>query len=82
MIQNAWLRQNGKTAGCSGRIAKTNPVIAIQQNDMHKYVSKLQSKYGMHDTENLKNQDIMQHINRNTASTRRGMYDDPVKNRG
>ncbi|WP_333668003.1 RHS repeat-associated core domain-containing protein [Acinetobacter guillouiae] len=82
LIQNAWLRQNGKITGRSGGIARTNPAIAIEQNDMHKYISKLQSKYGMHDPAKLKNQDIMQHINRNTALTRRGMYDDLVKNRG
>lgn len=49
---------------------------------MHKYISKLQSKYGMHDPAKLKNQDIMQHIDRNIALTRRGVYDDLVKNRG
>ncbi|MDC4393198.1 RHS repeat-associated core domain-containing protein, partial [Acinetobacter baumannii] len=59
LIQNALLRQNRKITGRSGGIAKTNPTSAIQLNDRHKYISKLQSKYGMHDPQKLKNQDIM-----------------------
>ena len=64
LIQNAWLRKKGKIADRSTGIARTNSVISIQQNDMHKYISKLQSKYGRYDQQKLKNQDIMQHINR------------------
>ena len=80
LIQNAWLRQNNYINGRASGIARSNPAIALQP-EMHSNISKLQTKYKM-GGDNLKSQDIMQHINRNTALTRKGIYDDLVKNRG
>lgn len=59
-------------------IARTNPAVALQENMMHKTISKLQAKYGLHNPNVLKAQTAIQNINRNT----RGIYEDLVKNRG
>lgn len=45
---------------------------------MHKRISKLQAKYGLHNPNVLKNQTALQNINRNAALTRRGIYEDLV----
>lgn len=49
---------------------------------MHKTISNLQSQYGLHNPNVLKNQTALQNINRNTVLTRRGIYEDLVNNRG
>ena len=82
LLQNAWLRNNGIIKGRMSGIATTNPAIALQENAMHKTISKLQAKYGLHNPNVLKNQSALQNINRNTAITRRGIYEDLVNNRG
>ena len=82
LLQNAWLRNNGIIKGRMSGIASTNPAIALQENAMHKTISKLQAKYGLHNPNVLKNQSALQNINRNTAITRRGIYEDLVNNRG
>ncbi|WP_241692339.1 RHS repeat-associated core domain-containing protein, partial [Enterobacter cloacae] len=82
LLQNAWLRNNGIIKGRMSGIATTNPAIALQENAMHKTISKLQAKYGLHNPNVLKNQTALQNINRNTAITRRGIYEDLVNNRG
>jgi NADPH-dependent curcumin reductase CurA len=82
LLQNAWLRNNGVVKGRMSSIAKTNPAMALQENMMHKTISKLQAKYGLHNPNILKSQTAIQNINRNTAITRRGIYEDLVKNRG
>ena len=45
---------------------------------MHKRISKLQANYGLHNPNVLKDQTALQNINRNTALTRRGIYEDLV----
>jgi hypothetical protein len=82
LLQNAWLRNNGVVKGRMSSIAKTNPAMALQENMMHKTISKLQAKYGLHNPNILKSQTAIQNINRNTAITRRGIYENLVKNRG
>lgn len=56
--------------------------MALQENMMHKIISKLQAQYGLHNPNVLKKQTALQNINRNTALTRRGIYEDLVRNRG
>lgn len=63
-------------------IARTNPAVALQENMMHKTISKLQAKYGLHNPNVLKAQTAIQNINRNTSISRRGIYEDLVKKRG
>lgn len=58
-------------------IATANPAIALQES-MHKRISKLQANYGLYNPNVLKNQTALQNINRNTALTRRGIYEDLV----
>ena len=41
LLQNAWLRNNGIIKGRMSGIATTNPAIALQENAMHKTISKL-----------------------------------------
>ncbi len=82
LLQNGWLRHNGIITGRKSGIATSNPAIALQENAMHKTISKLQARYGLHDSNILKNQTALQNINRNTAITRRGIYEDLVNNRG
>ena len=82
MLQNAWLKNNGIIASRASGIAKTNPAMALQENMMHKIISKLQAQYGLHNPNVLKSQTALQNINRNTAITRRGIYEDLVRNRG
>lgn len=82
LLQNAWLRNNGLVKGRMSGIATTNPAIALQENAMHKNISKLQARYGLHKPSTLKRQTALQNINRNTALTRSGIYNDLVKNRG
>ncbi|ECQ6566631.1 hypothetical protein FZU01_22715 [Salmonella enterica subsp. enterica] len=82
LLQNAWLRNNGAVTSRTSGIAKTNPSIALQENVMHKNISSLQAKYGLHKPSTLKGQTALRNINMNTAILRRGMLDDLVKNRG
>ena len=77
LLQNAWLRNNNVISGRSSGIATSNPAIALQES-MHKRISKLQANYGLHNPNVLKNQTALQNINRNTALTRRGIYEDLV----
>ena len=77
LLQNAWLRHNNVISGRSSGIATSNPAIALQES-MHKRISKLQANYGLHNPNVLKNQTALQNINRNTALTRRGIYEDLV----
>ncbi|WP_218658403.1 hypothetical protein, partial [Enterobacter cloacae] len=60
LLQNAWLRNNGIIKGRMSGIATTNPAIALQENAMHKTISKLQAKYGLHNPNVLKNQTALQ----------------------
>ena len=82
LLQNAWLRNNGVITSRASGIAKNNPAMALQEKMMHKIISKLQAQYGLHNPNVLKKQTALQNINRNTALTRRGIYEDLVKNRG
>ena len=82
LLQNAWLKNNGIIASRASGIAKTNPAMAQQENMMHKIISKLQAQYGLHNPNVLKSQTALQNINSNTAITRRGIYEDLVRNRG
>lgn len=82
LLQNAWLRNNGFISSRSAGIASTNPAVALQERMMHKTISKLQAKYGLHKPSVLKKQTALQNININTAITRRGIYEDLVNNRG
>lgn len=82
LLQNAWLRNNGIITGRMSGIATSNPAIALQENAMHKAISKLQARYGLHNPNVLKNQTALKNINMNTAITRRGIYEDLVNNRG
>ncbi|OAT75488.1 hypothetical protein A9B99_14335 [Mangrovibacter phragmitis] len=82
LLQNAWLRNNGVVSGRTSGIAKENPAIALQENKMHKTISSLQSKYGLHNPVVLKNQTAVENIKKNTALTRKGIYMDLVNNRG
>ena len=54
LLQNAWLRNNGVIAGRTAGIASTNPAMALQENAMHKTISKLQGQYGLHNPNVLK----------------------------
>ncbi|HDS1048641.1 TPA: RHS domain-containing protein [Pseudomonas putida] len=82
LLQNAWLKNHQFITNRKSGIANTNPAIALQENAMHKNISKLQAKYSLHNPETLRKQSAIQNINRNTAITRRGIYEDLVKNRG
>lgn len=77
LLQNAWLRNNNIISGRLSGIATANPAIALQES-MHKRISKLQANYGLYNPNVLKNQTALQNINRNTALTRRGIYEDLV----
>lgn len=54
LLQNAWLRNNGFISSRSAGIASTNPAVALQERMMHKTISKLQAKYGLHKPSVLK----------------------------
>jgi RHS repeat-associated protein len=82
LLQNAWLRNHGHIASRESGIARENPAVALQESEMHKIISKLQRQHGLHNPTNLKRQSALQNINRNTAITRRGIYEDLVLNRG
>ncbi|MFG0531354.1 RHS domain-containing protein [Pseudomonas sp. yb_2] len=79
LLQNAWLKNHQFITNRKSGIANTNPAIALQENTMHKNISKPQAKYSLHNPETLKKQSAIQNINRNTAITRRGIYEDLVK---
>lgn len=79
LLQNAWLRTNGHINSRQSGVARDNPSIALQENDMHKTISKLQRKYGLFNPLNLKKQSAIKNINQNTAITRRGIFEDLVK---
>ncbi|QPQ35186.1 RHS domain-containing protein [Lysinibacillus sp. JNUCC-52] len=73
LLQSAWLRQNhGITR--SSNIGKLNPSIALTEPNMHKNITALQNHYNMKGMK-LKGQSALQNINRNSALTRRGIYE-------
>ncbi len=73
LLQSAWLQENyGKTR--TSDIGALNPSIALTEPDMHKKITTLQNRHNMK-AGKLRGQSAIQNINRNTALTRRGIYE-------
>lgn len=82
LLQNAWLRNNGIISSRMSGIATENPAIALQEQMMHKTISRLQAEAGLHNPSVLRSQTALENIEMNAEITRRGIYEDLVNNRG
>ncbi|WP_370664398.1 RHS repeat domain-containing protein [Porphyromonas macacae] len=82
LLQNAWLRNNGIISSRMSGIAVENPAMALQEQMMHKTISRLQAEAGLHKPSVLRSQTALENIEMNAEITRRGIYEDLVNNRG
>ena len=74
LLQSVWLRENHQIGRGKQSMGKENPSIALKKTDIHTKITALQNKYGMKGAK-LRGQSALQNINRNTALTRRGIYE-------